>query len=89
MKGYPLQYSGLENSMDSIVHGVAKSGTRLSAIHFTSLSVIKGLTTQALWRRGQRLENTPAVFLLEDDLYVGYAGAAAWYLWFQEPEWRS
>ena len=24
-KGYPLQYSGLENSMDSIVHGVAKS----------------------------------------------------------------
>ena len=24
-KGYPLQYSGLENSMDSIVHGVSKS----------------------------------------------------------------
>ena len=24
-KGYPLQYSGLENSMDSIVHGVTKS----------------------------------------------------------------
>ena len=23
-KGYPLQYSGLENSMDYIVHGVAK-----------------------------------------------------------------
>ena len=22
--GYPLQYSGLENSMDSIVHGVKK-----------------------------------------------------------------
>ena len=30
-KGYPLQYSGLENSMDYIqVHGVAKSRTRLS-----------------------------------------------------------
>ena len=28
-KGYPLQYSGLENSMDSIVHGVTKSPTRL------------------------------------------------------------
>ena len=27
VKGYPLQYSGLENSMDCIVHGVAKSGT--------------------------------------------------------------
>ena len=24
-KGYPLQYSGLENSMDCIVHGVAES----------------------------------------------------------------
>jgi len=24
-KGYSLQYSGLENSMDCIVHGVAKS----------------------------------------------------------------
>ena len=29
-KGYPLQYSGLENSMNCIVHGVAKSWTRLS-----------------------------------------------------------
>ena len=26
-KGYPLQYSGLENSMNCIVHGVAKSQT--------------------------------------------------------------
>ena len=25
--GYPLQYSGLENSMDYIVHGVTKSQT--------------------------------------------------------------
>ena len=35
-KGYPLQYSGLENSMDCIVHGVAKSQTRLSDLHFLS-----------------------------------------------------
>ena len=27
-KGYPLQYSGLENSMDCIVHGVTESRTR-------------------------------------------------------------
>ena len=33
-KGYPLQYSGLENSMDYIVHGVTKSQTRLSNFHF-------------------------------------------------------
>ena len=36
---YPLQYSCLENSMDrgawqAIVHGVAKSQTRLSDFHF-------------------------------------------------------
>ena len=35
--GYPLQYSGLENSMDYIVHGIAKSQTRLDNFHFTSL----------------------------------------------------
>ena len=33
-KGYPLQYSGLENSTDSIVHGVAKSWTLLRDLHF-------------------------------------------------------
>ena len=33
--GYPLQYSGMENSMVCIVHGVAKSWTRLSNFHFT------------------------------------------------------
>ena len=33
-KGYPLQYSGLENSMDYIVHGIAKRWTRLSDFHF-------------------------------------------------------
>ena len=36
-KGYPLQYSGLENSMDCIVHGVTKSRTQLSeSLHFTT-----------------------------------------------------
>ena len=34
-KGYPLKSSGLENSTDCIVHGVAKSRTRLR----TSLSL--------------------------------------------------
>ena len=32
-KGYPLQYSGLENSMDCVVHGVAKSRIQLSDFH--------------------------------------------------------
>ena len=33
-KGYPLQYSDLENSMDCIVQGVKKSQTGLSDFHF-------------------------------------------------------
>ena len=33
--GYPLQYSGLENSMDCIVHGAAKSRTWLSDFQFS------------------------------------------------------
>ena len=36
-KGYPLQYSSLENFMDRVVHGVAKSWTWLSDFHFMSL----------------------------------------------------
>ena len=36
--GYPLQYPGLQNSMDCMVHGVTKSRTRLSDFHFPSRS---------------------------------------------------
>ena len=39
-KGYPLQYSGLENSTDCIVHGVTKSQTRLSDLHFQVAPVV-------------------------------------------------
>ena len=42
--GYPLQYSGLENSMDCTVHGVTKSRTQLSDFHFHLLLFI-----QAQW----------------------------------------
>ena len=45
-KGYPLQYSGLKNCMDCIVHAIAKSWTRLSDFHFTSLHLGK-----IIWRR--------------------------------------
>ena len=40
-KGYPLQYSGLENFMDCIVHAVTKSWTWTSDFHFLSLYVYK------------------------------------------------
>ena len=40
-KGYPLQYSGLENSMDCIVHGVAKSWIQLSDFHTHTYFILK------------------------------------------------
>ena len=36
-KGYPLQYSGLENSMNCIVHGLTKSRTQPSDFHFVTI----------------------------------------------------
>ena len=41
--GYPLQYSGLENSMDCIVHRVAKSRTWLSYQGMWNLSLYSNL----------------------------------------------
>ena len=35
-KGYPLQYSGLENSMGCMVHPVSKSQTYISNFNLTS-----------------------------------------------------
>ena len=40
--GYPLQYSGLENSMDSIIYGIAKSWTRLSDFHTSAAQAQAG-----------------------------------------------
>ena len=47
-KGYPLQYSGLENSMGCIVHGVAKSQTRLSNFHFTLQLILPPALTKRI-----------------------------------------
>ena len=38
-KGYSLQYSGLENSTDYTVDGVAKSQTLLSDFHFQMMNL--------------------------------------------------
>ena len=49
VKGYQFQYSGLENSMDCVVHGVAQTQTRLSNFHFTyMLLYIKQITSKEL-----------------------------------------
>ena len=39
-KGYPFEYSDLENPLDSIEHGLAKSQTGLSDFHFHILLVL-------------------------------------------------
>ena len=49
-KGYPLQYFGLDNSVGCIVHGIAKSRTRLSDFHFFRASLV-----------AQRLKRLPAM----------------------------
>ena len=48
-KGYPLQYSGLENSMDCVVYGVTKSQTQLSDFHFQPQGVITGFNPYKLF----------------------------------------
>ena len=40
-KDYPVQYSGLENSMNCIVHEVGKSQAQLNDFHFTLNVVLK------------------------------------------------
>ena len=52
--GNPLQYSGLEKSMDCIAPGVAKSQTRLSHFHFHC--ILKG-QGEANGNRINQLEN--------------------------------
>ena len=52
-KGYPLQYSGLENPMDCMCdHGVTKSRTQLSDFHFTDAETISRKRSIALELHG-------------------------------------
>ena len=47
-RGYPLQYSGLKNSMDCIVHGVTKSWTQLSNFLFKLMLLNCGVGEDSL-----------------------------------------
>ena len=74
-KGYPLQYSGPENSMDCIVHGVAKSWTRLS-LSFGAQEMINKYQLSSL------TEEAPVIFKLSripqrEALYSLLTAAAA------------
>ena len=53
-KGYPLQYSGLENSMNYRVHGVAKNRIRLAKFHFhfplrSVLEIVAAYVIATVW----------------------------------------
>ena len=60
-KVYPIQYPGLKNSMNSIVHGVTKSRTRLSDFHF-HFQLLSN-TTLLSSRKWQSHKNTVKSFL--------------------------
>ena len=65
-KGYPLQYSGLENSMNCI--GITKSQTQLSNFHFTSLfSVDRASLKAQLVKNPPAMQETPVQFLAWED----------------------
>ena len=52
-KGYPLQYSSLENSMDCIVHGITKSQTRLSNFDFHVTGLLTVADIKSLYLMGK------------------------------------
>ena len=45
-KGYPIQYSGQENSMECIVRGVSKSQTLLNDFYFTQDLIIMVISAE-------------------------------------------
>ena len=63
--GYLLQYSGLENSIDFLVHGVAKSWARLSDFH-CHLQVVGKLESLLCylgsWKIGTRISRCICIF---------------------------
>ena len=48
-EGTHLQYSGLENSMDYLVHGVTKSQTQLSNFPFSSVPSSCSVVSNSVW----------------------------------------
>ena len=50
-KGYTLQYSGLESSMDCTVHGVAKSWTWVSDFYFFFMQKNSVITFKSSWMK--------------------------------------
>ena len=80
---YPLQYSGLEKSMDCIVHRVAKSWTWLSDFHFhftliclDSFSVLGSKYSQISISEGSAFVDTTSFYIIMNLSIHGF-----WDLW--------
>ena len=79
-KGYPLQYSGLQNSMDYTVHRVTKSRTQLSKFHLhfhTSLKLKLQYSGHLIWTVNS-LENTLMLGKIEGRRRKGDRGWDVW-----------
>ena len=71
--GCPLQYSGLEISMDCTVHGVAKSQTRLSDFHFQS----SGRIFHSFYKLYARKKGLPLAGVLAQAAITEYHGSGS------------
>ena len=71
-KGYPLQYSDLENSMNRN-HGVTKNQTRLSDFHFQGLNIIGSYAI--LFLQHQTLLSPPDTCTTEHHIHFGPASS--------------
>ena len=61
--GYPPQYSGLENSIDCIVHGVTKSRTHMTErLTFNTINkqFLPGIPSSRAWDKEQKIKNNTA-----------------------------
>ena len=66
-KNYQLQYSGLENFMDCIVHGITKSRTQLSNFHFHFSEYIGSSLVVQLVKNLPAMQETLVRFLCQED----------------------
>ena len=72
-QGCPLQYSGLENSMDCIVCGVAKSRTQLSDFHLPFFSCWEeGKWVADINEKQVALRHKPGLGEGTDDLFCAF-----------------
>ena len=86
-KGYPLQYSGLENSKDCIVCEVTKSWTQLSYFHF---HCIRASLVAQFVKNMLTIQETQVRFLGQEDPLekemATHSSILAWKIpWKEEP----